>query len=196
MTKLYIPSLQRLGEFNEIESLTKAEALEFVRDFTDKCIKTKKCYNTNPSEKLDMEFFNNVLPENPSAEYLEKLFKSFSYSNVPTTRGYRAIFVGDDEVGVGTTILYNLNRAALNFSNPSTMDDLLYLSNLDTCRKNGIPILDVGDITPPPAPVATVADTAPAYQSIDASAPEAAALKTEPKYDPPKKSFLQRLFGG
>jgi hypothetical protein len=135
MGKLYLPSLEGKS-FIKIENISQTEASVLVAEFDKRVGANRAVFNLN-QESAPMIFYHGFLDlDGEDLEELElSVLEEYSLSKITNTRGARAVFVdlyedefdSDDDkniVGVGTTVVYNQNRATVKFKD-TTLDDSL-----------------------------------------------------------------------
>lgn len=136
MGKLYLPSLEG-KKFIEVSNVSQAEAATLVAEFDKRVEAKRKMHNLN-QETASMVFYGNQLNsvdydsvelnDEPEKQVAEQLY----LSNFVGVRGARAVFVELDAdliegyvkslVGIGTTVVYNDNRATSGFSDPNVLN--------------------------------------------------------------------------
>lgn len=111
---LFLPSLTTNGVI-AVHGATKDEALNFIKHFNSDVEAARKVADapnatTEPFEFIDGNLGLEALVD---GESMSDLVESLALSNVRGARGRRAVFVDieNDTIGVGTTVIYNENRA-------------------------------------------------------------------------------------
>lgn len=109
---MYIPSLDEHGVFMSVASATRDEAIELADAFTARTLKRRKTHQLGPVESLDfltVQGLDILAGTDEMMELVEKL----SVSEIPKQRGLRIVYLDVDagEIAVGTTVIYNINRA-------------------------------------------------------------------------------------
>lgn len=126
---LFLPSVDNHGETINIVGVSRAEA-ESLAEWHAALVKTKRKTHENAAgiEALDFLEGNLELETLADSETLADLVRQLSTSEIPGKRGTRAVYidVDNDTIAVGTTVIYNQNRAM-----SGVLDDTLIGTVLD-----------------------------------------------------------------
>lgn len=137
---LLIPSLEIHGKFIVCDNIMLEEAIKFCEDFDKRVFNNRKTHpqlNDNSSESSLILYNNYINNDDVNILFDEELdcanrqlaFK-LSVSNIPGKRGVRAVFVDYEKniIGVGTTVVYNVNRAMFNVEDDSIINKIVSFS--------------------------------------------------------------------
>lgn len=122
---LLLPSLEEKRSIR-VENLSETEARGFIKDFDSRVVASRNIKNPS-STALDSVIVYQLLEDLQDYD-LDEIVEDLAESDVPQTRGLRAVFVDDttDTILVGTTVVYSRNWATVNFLDttiPSTILD-------------------------------------------------------------------------
>lgn len=113
---MYIPSLTEHGVYLTIANATHEEAEEFAAAFTEKVEGARKTASAKNAVSESIDFvtvggLDDLMEEEDGR--IEALIEKLSVSDLPGQRGLRIVYIDIDagEIGVGTTVVYNQNRA-------------------------------------------------------------------------------------
>jgi hypothetical protein len=125
---LFLPSLVS-DDFIVVANVTREEAEAYV-GFFDKMVSEKRKLKSNPSAVIGS--FNDIngkldLVALLDDESLPDLVESLSVSSLSGQRGRRAVFldIENDDIGVGTTVIYNANWATQGVGDPTLLGTVL-----------------------------------------------------------------------
>lgn len=130
---LFLPSLSKHKESIIIANLNKSEAEVFL-DFWETQVVASRKLQVSPANPTGedipaMEYFKGSINFDSidQAGELETFLEKLETSDIKKYRGLRPLFVDyeNNEVGVGTTVIYNPNWATQKVSDPSVVATLL-----------------------------------------------------------------------
>lgn len=109
---MYIPSLDEHGVFMTVANATREEAIELADAFTKRTNAKRKTHALGGVESLDFLTVGG-LDALVDTDELVELIEKLSLSKLQNQRGLRIVYIDieNDEVAVGTTVIYNINRA-------------------------------------------------------------------------------------
>lgn len=120
---LFLPSLTDNEQYINIYGVTKDEAIAFADFFLTQTEKSRKVASapTPVTETLEFIGGNLDLESLVASESLQELVERLAKSEIRGQKGRRAVFVDieNNEIGVGTTVIYNENRAMKGVTDPS-----------------------------------------------------------------------------
>lgn len=131
MSILLLPSLERDDATISIDNISKAEAEEFLANFDARVTKSRRLGANPEAVPHAMEFFSGSLDIAGliADEEIDPLIETLGLSKLHAKRGRRAVYIDPDnnEVGVGTTVIYNRNWAMRGVEDASVAPYLLTL---------------------------------------------------------------------
>ena len=129
---LLLPSLDNSDPIL-LTNVSKETAIHFVNSWNELVKSKRKVRDGAPTDQLEFYSGNFGLPliaqDADGKRKLEIALERLAVSTIRESRGRRALFVDleGDEVGVGTTVIYNENRAASGVTDNTVTDTILKL---------------------------------------------------------------------
>lgn len=128
---LFLPSLSSHKETIVIGNVNKSEAEAFLAHWEAQVEANRKLQVSPPSPDPvpSIEYYKGSIDFDAIDQHgeLESLFDKLETSDIKKYRGLRPVFVDyeNNEVGVGTTVVYNPNWATKGVADPSVVATLL-----------------------------------------------------------------------
>lgn len=123
---LFLPSLDNPGATINIVGISRDEAIALT-DAYDKLVMFKRKTHINAHDVESLDFIGGSIDlaslADEDSEVLADLVRTLGQSEIPKQRGARAVYidVDGDEIAVGTTVIYNENRAMVGVTDDSVL---------------------------------------------------------------------------
>jgi acyl carrier protein len=133
---LHMPSLEDHDRMITTVNISIKEAKEVMKEFALKVEDRRKIKYYKDNTDMDTEhsewFYNffdkdkiRDFSRNVDVEQFSADLNGLATSDIPTYRGKRPLFIGDDVIAVGTTVIYNQNWATINFPDNTVMGKII-----------------------------------------------------------------------
>lgn len=142
MSIMIVPSLEG-KKFLLLKNVSQDEALKLGNWFENDVLANRKVRFLSPKGDVpSIDFYSNLIDKEELHEEFDfddfnediavAVFDLLAVSETPTVRGARIVYIDPDKnvIGVGSTVVYNENRATIGFQDDAVMDmitdDLFY----------------------------------------------------------------------